>query len=713
MISYVLRREEIIYIVEQFHALGLAPTSSKAAIISAFRKLAASWHPDKAQSPEQRNRFEEKFKQLVGSRDELLQCIQIADLLGQISRFEAMPSENVSSHVRTEPGYHRDRQTDNATAARVDDEWKQFVSDQAVYFSLIDSVGITISSAVALGFSTFFFGIILSIVIGLVIWGVVAIFSASVAIPFAGWIAGIFAVIWLLGKLGELIESVRKYTLASLSSTGYPLTTFVVGWVSINLLLLLTTYWIGGWVFLPLVVQNLGYGLLYLAVSDALNAMQAAMERIRNATNTHLVISQARKRYSSATESAPDGQTGWRAAPENGIVEQVTAMGVEIQKYASIFLNDHLPRLRAVLHALLRRTRAIGHRILVQLRPTLLKLQDPIHHQQLIHLIRKKKMHVLGTTAAIFVVCMSLFAYPYARVYLAARSLDAVDPSEFEKLMVLLRSYPAESSRELLRLMRTGTSGIMRGNAGLALVRIPIRTENVGDQLLDMLSDPDRTARKSALQALTEGGFTDRSHIIHKVLPIIVNPDEDLREAAAAFLLRCDVRGFKKTPDLERNISAALNDPNPSVKTFGTRVSNYWGPIDLDPSPDHRFIIEAYYRLSSLPHSFTGNRHASDDIAEHALSSLHSSEPNAERIASMQFEQSAYVDPSNPRPYILLAGTASAIRLPRLGISFVRLALEANSDQETWDQIMQDRRISSLRAEAAFLDLTDEFAKKK
>jgi hypothetical protein len=160
MIQYDLNREDILKIIQQFDALRLEPTASKQAILSRFRQLASECHPDKATTLEKRNLFEERFKQLVETRDYLLEVIEISDLLFQISNFSKL-AVNFEHEKNTSPINHNPLGNNKATKEeRVEDEWKQFVSNQAVYFSLVEGAGITISSAIAICISSFFSGII-------------------------------------------------------------------------------------------------------------------------------------------------------------------------------------------------------------------------------------------------------------------------------------------------------------------------------------------------------------------------------------------------------------------------------------------------------------------------------------------------------------------------------------------------------------------------
>ncbi len=152
---------------------------------------------------------------------------------------------------------------------------------QNTYFNLLDASFTSFGSFLRLtAFSILFTvgAIALSL---LVITALLGMFTSLVSFPITVWIGGIVFFIWLFMTLQDFTREAEKYTLITLSKTGYPFRAFLSIWFGKNLfVILISLFWEKEIVYF-LVFSNLGFWLLYHNLHPKLFEIEEALEFLR------------------------------------------------------------------------------------------------------------------------------------------------------------------------------------------------------------------------------------------------------------------------------------------------------------------------------------------------------------------------------------------------------------------------------------------------
>jgi hypothetical protein len=107
------------------------------------------------------------------------------------------------------------------------------------------------------------------------------LFTSHLSFPITVWVGGFVFFVWVFLSLQDYNAYVERYTLNSLSKTGYPFRAFLLLWGIINL-------FIGGLYFVwgketlyALILGNLGFWYLFHNISNRLIEIEEALEKLR------------------------------------------------------------------------------------------------------------------------------------------------------------------------------------------------------------------------------------------------------------------------------------------------------------------------------------------------------------------------------------------------------------------------------------------------
>jgi hypothetical protein len=277
MIQYQFSRSELEELVGAFQALGMDPHFRQAEIQTNWKKNVVQFHPDKAKNPQEKELFHEKFIFLTKCRDVCLEACEVENVENQIAKFQ---KDKTYFHDWEEDGAEIHSTVDEETRKR-EDEWEEFVKDQNTYFNLLDASFTSFGSFLRLtAFSILFTvgAIALSL---LVITALLGMFTSLVSFPITVWIGGIVFFIWLFMTLQDFTREAEKYTLITLSKTGYPFRAFLSIWFGKNLfVILISLFWEKEIVYF-LIFSNFGFWLLYHNLHPKLIEIEEALEFLR------------------------------------------------------------------------------------------------------------------------------------------------------------------------------------------------------------------------------------------------------------------------------------------------------------------------------------------------------------------------------------------------------------------------------------------------
>ena len=302
-------------VLAAFRTLGIPPTADGNAIRKAFRTAAMKFHPDRVQGDDAKASAQAEFNRLARARDLVLEAFQ-AGLLDDVLRHGTGRAASGGTATPRTP-------TPSATRARAatpperpaeayEDEWKVFVADENAYFRLFDSASATLAVLAMTFMVTMWVSLYLSVLAVLfllimLVGGVLllAVLSASIALPVLGWIFGI-GVLMHLGagviKLGNAVEKAvddaASNMLRTVARTGYPTANFYMA-IGASMALLVGAIPVAsrlgaGVLTWPVVVLGLVMGgsmsLIWSKIGAKLAELDAAFARIRNTVSYALVV---------------------------------------------------------------------------------------------------------------------------------------------------------------------------------------------------------------------------------------------------------------------------------------------------------------------------------------------------------------------------------------------------------------------------------------
>lgn len=292
--------ERVQQIRDSYARLGIAPTIDKSAIIKAFRLAAQRIHPDKFQTPAEKELAHSEFIGIVKARDIALEAITQPEFLEYLSG-----GREPAASTRTARPTMEDKHSAHER------EWEVFARDQDAYFNMMTTTSATLT-AVMLSFGL---GVVVSLLLGgwilciLVIGGVLALmltalFSASVSIPIIGWIRLFFvlslcssSIKWVGKQLDHSIDASAGRMLKQVVRTGRPTQSFWLAFfIAVAILLppgiLLCTseqeFW-GVVLLILLSIIGIAIAMVYAHIGSELSRLDSAFADIRGSRGYALI----------------------------------------------------------------------------------------------------------------------------------------------------------------------------------------------------------------------------------------------------------------------------------------------------------------------------------------------------------------------------------------------------------------------------------------
>ncbi|MDX1960353.1 MAG: J domain-containing protein [Leptospiraceae bacterium] len=284
MIQYALNEIEILEILSAFASIELEPTSDKDKIKSAWKKKVSNFHPDKAKTENEKSTYHTRFIEIGKARDVCLEATEISDLLIQL---KTIKTEFIPEKI-PERFFSKDE---------LEEEWKEFVKDENSYFNLLDSSILSLRALAKLILYSIFFFIGFSIFFGIIIAGLLNLFTNHVDISIVGWMLGITILIIIYFQIQEYFIVLGKETLTTLSKTGFPLKFFFILWFLGNLISVLSIIYdkdLGLFLFLAV---NLLFFLLYNNLFESLSKIEEELKRIREKFDSDQISLKAKNRF--------------------------------------------------------------------------------------------------------------------------------------------------------------------------------------------------------------------------------------------------------------------------------------------------------------------------------------------------------------------------------------------------------------------------------
>lgn len=261
---------KVIEVKEAYKNLGIPMIPDSVLIRSAWKQKILTCHPDKARSTEEKERFHKEFIRYTQYRDICLDTLDLVEKkkdLDDTDVYEVFTSEE-------EELKRKNRKTG-------EEEWQEFVKDQNAFFNLREASMTSLDSFFRLVIFSIFFALGSSILLLLSITAMLGLFTTHLSFPITVWVGGFVFFVWVFLSLQDYNAYVERYTLNSLSKTGYPFRAFLLLWGIINL-------FIGGLYFVwgketlyALILGNLGFWYLFHNISNRLIEIQEALEKLR------------------------------------------------------------------------------------------------------------------------------------------------------------------------------------------------------------------------------------------------------------------------------------------------------------------------------------------------------------------------------------------------------------------------------------------------
>ncbi|MCB1178254.1 MAG: hypothetical protein KDK36_11785, partial [Leptospiraceae bacterium] len=230
-------------------------------------------------------------------RDRCLEACEVEGIESQIKLHQTiledyLDIEEEINEYKSTPDY-----------STVEEEWQEFVKDQNTYFNLLDASLTSFWSFLRLTlFSILFTSGVIALTL-LVITALLGMFTSHVSLPITVWIAGIVFFIWLFMTLQDFTKDAEKYTLITLSKTGYPFRAFLSIWFGKNLIVILVSLFWEKEIVYFLVFSNLGFWLLYHNLHPKLFEIEEALDLLRKKDKPLGVILETVKKAQSSNHS--------------------------------------------------------------------------------------------------------------------------------------------------------------------------------------------------------------------------------------------------------------------------------------------------------------------------------------------------------------------------------------------------------------------------
>jgi len=264
----ILYTTKVKEIKEAYKHLGIPIIPDSVLIRSAWKQKILTCHPDKAHSPEEKERFHKEFINYTKSRD---LCLKTLHLVEKKKNFlDSDFSEVVTYEKETE---------DHAN--NTEKEWQEFVKDQNAFFNLRQASITSLDSFFRLVLFSILFAVGSSILLLLSITALLGIFTSHVSFPITVWLGGMVFFVWVFLSLKDYNSYIERYTLHSLSKTGYPFRAFLVLWGIINLFIGFLYFIWGKETLYALIFVNLGFWFLFHNLNERLMEIEDALEKLR------------------------------------------------------------------------------------------------------------------------------------------------------------------------------------------------------------------------------------------------------------------------------------------------------------------------------------------------------------------------------------------------------------------------------------------------
>lgn len=249
-----------------FAKLEIPIIPNQSLIKSAWKRKIIHFHPDKAQTDTERKKFHELFLQYTYYRDV---CLRYAE------DYEYIKEDANDVNV-----VHEEKE-ETILNPQTELEWQAFVKDQNAYFNFVDASLSSIESFLRLALFSVVFAVGVSILLLLGIIALLGMFTSHIELPFTAWIGGFIFFVWLFLFLKDYNKKIERYTLDSLSKTGYPYRSFLVLWGFINFIFLILFWIYGKNILYAQVFGNLGFWFVFHNLNAKLYEIEEALEKIR------------------------------------------------------------------------------------------------------------------------------------------------------------------------------------------------------------------------------------------------------------------------------------------------------------------------------------------------------------------------------------------------------------------------------------------------
>lgn len=232
-------------IEKSFSILGIPIIPDKQKIYSAWKKKASQYHPDRADTIQNKEYFHNKFIELNQARDICIEAINSSLLY--------------NSHT-TE--FNETLEPEIVTQGKKD-EWEDFINNTEAYFSKFEFFLNITKSFIKIFFSSLlmsFLSAISGLGIGILILGLL---SRAPGLPTFFWILLPIFLIFILFYLYLYLQYLDTFTLKLLIQIGYPFKYYILVWVFENIVLVIMLYLNIEYSIYLFILINLGFLIQY------------------------------------------------------------------------------------------------------------------------------------------------------------------------------------------------------------------------------------------------------------------------------------------------------------------------------------------------------------------------------------------------------------------------------------------------------------------
>jgi hypothetical protein len=262
---------KVLEVKEAYQGLGIPMIPDTVLIRSAWKKKVITCHPDKARSEREKEKFHEEFLKFTRFRDICLDTLDLVD------RKKELDESDFYGRVVTDEEEKKKRKT-----KQNEEEWLEFVKDQNAFFNLREASITSLDSFIRLVFFSIFFAVGSSILLLLSLTALLGLFTSHVSFPVTVWVGGFVFFVWVFLLLKDYNEKVERYTLDSLSKTGYPFRAFLSLWGIINIFVGSLYFLWGKETLYALLFGNLGFWFLFHNLHHRLIEIEEALEKLRS-----------------------------------------------------------------------------------------------------------------------------------------------------------------------------------------------------------------------------------------------------------------------------------------------------------------------------------------------------------------------------------------------------------------------------------------------